>query len=108
MHTESGEAKFSSTSVRYKNGDGKYRIEEIRFGGTTTRSSSRTDSLRVDLPGRRRISRRARAEPRVTIGSYEIPCRPWYWCACSPARRLPRISSYFLFLIPESQILSTG
>jgi hypothetical protein len=34
MRSESGEAKFSSTSVRYKNGDGKYRIEEIRFGGT--------------------------------------------------------------------------
>ena len=34
MRSENGEAKFSSTSVRYKNGDGKYRIEEIRFGGT--------------------------------------------------------------------------
>ena len=28
--------KFSSTSVRYTNGDGKYRISEIRLGGTST------------------------------------------------------------------------
>ncbi len=31
-----GGTKFSSTSVRYANGDGKYRIKEIRLGGTTT------------------------------------------------------------------------
>jgi hypothetical protein len=30
-------SKFSSTSVRYNNGDGKYRIQEIRLGGTTTK-----------------------------------------------------------------------
>jgi hypothetical protein len=34
MKSEDGDSKFSSTSVRYKNGDGKYHIEEIRFGGT--------------------------------------------------------------------------
>jgi hypothetical protein len=34
VRTETAESKFGSTSVRYKNGDGKYRIEEIRFGGT--------------------------------------------------------------------------
>ena len=34
MRMETAENKFGSTSVRYKNGDGKYRIEEIRFGGT--------------------------------------------------------------------------
>jgi hypothetical protein len=28
--------KFNSTSVRYTNGDGKYRISEIRLGGTST------------------------------------------------------------------------
>lgn len=29
--------KYSSTSVRYGNGDGKYRIQEIRIGGTNTK-----------------------------------------------------------------------
>lgn len=32
---EAADSKFSSTSVRYSNGDGKYRISEIRVGGTT-------------------------------------------------------------------------
>lgn len=35
--TETGDSKFASTSVRYRNGDGQYRIEEIRFGGTNTK-----------------------------------------------------------------------
>jgi hypothetical protein len=34
---ESVEQKFNSTSVRYKNGDGKYRVSEIRLGGTKTK-----------------------------------------------------------------------
>ena len=34
---ETGNDKFSSTSVRYQNGDGKYRIQEIRVGGTNTK-----------------------------------------------------------------------
>jgi hypothetical protein len=34
---ENGGEKFSSTSVRYQSGDGKYRIQEIRLGGTKTR-----------------------------------------------------------------------
>src|SRR5437763_268862 len=34
---ESGTAKYSTTSVRYANGDGKYKIQEIRLGGTTTK-----------------------------------------------------------------------
>jgi hypothetical protein len=34
---ETAETKFSSTSVRYSNGDGKYRLQEIRIGGTNTR-----------------------------------------------------------------------
>ena len=34
---EASEDKFSSTSVRYKNGDGKYRLQEIRLGGTKTK-----------------------------------------------------------------------
>ena len=34
---ETAESKFSSTSVRYQNGDGKYRVKEIRLGGTSTK-----------------------------------------------------------------------
>lgn len=37
VKTETAESKFSSTSVRFKNGDGKYRLEEIRLGGTATK-----------------------------------------------------------------------
>lgn len=37
VRTETADTKFSSTSVRYKNGDGKYRLEEIRLGGTNTK-----------------------------------------------------------------------
>jgi hypothetical protein len=31
---EHEERKFSGTSIRYQNGDGKYRVQEIRVGGT--------------------------------------------------------------------------
>jgi hypothetical protein len=34
VKVESGEAKYSSTSVRYANADGKNKVEEIRVGGT--------------------------------------------------------------------------
>jgi len=34
---ENGKEKFASTTVRYSNGDGKYRIQEIRLGGTSTK-----------------------------------------------------------------------
>ena len=37
VKTETADAKFSSTTVRYRNGDGKYRVQEIRLGGTSTR-----------------------------------------------------------------------
>lgn len=37
VKTEAAASKFSSTSVRYQNGDGKYRIQEIRLGGTNTK-----------------------------------------------------------------------
>ena len=37
VKTETADSKFNNTSVRYRNGDGKYRIEEIRIGGTSTR-----------------------------------------------------------------------
>ncbi len=34
---ETGDQKFNATSVRYSNGDGKYRVQEIRLGGTNTK-----------------------------------------------------------------------
>ncbi|MBK5292804.1 MAG: hypothetical protein JJE04_14160 [Acidobacteriia bacterium] len=37
VKVEPAESKFDSTSVRYQNGDGKYRVKEIRLGGTTTK-----------------------------------------------------------------------
>lgn len=37
VKVEAGDQKFSSTSVRYNNGEGKYTIEEIRLGGTKTK-----------------------------------------------------------------------
>ena len=37
VKTEQNGEKYGSTSIRYKNGDGKYRIAEIRLGGTNTK-----------------------------------------------------------------------
>jgi len=37
IKTETADSKFSSTTVRYRNGDGKYRVQEIRLGGTNTK-----------------------------------------------------------------------
>lgn len=37
VKTESADSKFSSTTVRYANGDGKYKVQEIRLGGTNTK-----------------------------------------------------------------------
>jgi hypothetical protein len=34
VKVETGDAKYSSTTVRYDNADGKYKVEEIRVGGT--------------------------------------------------------------------------
>lgn len=34
VKTEQADSKFSATSVRYANADGKYRVQEIRIGGT--------------------------------------------------------------------------
>jgi hypothetical protein len=34
VKTETGDSKFSSTSVRYNNADGKMKVQEIRLGGT--------------------------------------------------------------------------
>jgi hypothetical protein len=34
IKTETADAKFSSTSVRYNNADGKMKVQEIRLGGT--------------------------------------------------------------------------
>ena len=36
VKVENGGQKFRSTVVRYANDNGKFRIEEIRIGGTTT------------------------------------------------------------------------
>ena len=37
VKTETADSKFSSTTVRYANGNGKYQIQEIRLGGTHTK-----------------------------------------------------------------------
>ena len=34
VKVETGDAKYASTTVRYDNADGKYKVEEIRVGGT--------------------------------------------------------------------------
>lgn len=34
---EAAQEKFSATSVRFRNGDGKYRLQEIRLGGANTK-----------------------------------------------------------------------
>jgi len=34
VKVESGDAKYSSTTVRYANADGKNKVQEIRVGGT--------------------------------------------------------------------------
>ena len=37
VKTETADTKFRSTTVRFGNDAGKYRVEEIRLGGTNTR-----------------------------------------------------------------------
>jgi len=37
VKVEESESKYSSTSVRYANSEGKPKIQEIRLGGTKTR-----------------------------------------------------------------------
>lgn len=37
VKVETAPERFNSTSVRYQNGDGKYRLLEIRLGGTNTK-----------------------------------------------------------------------
>ena len=37
VKVENATEKFSSTSVRYTNADGKYKVQEIRLGGTTSK-----------------------------------------------------------------------
>lgn len=37
VKVETADQKFSSTSVRYNNADGKFKIQEIRLGGTNTK-----------------------------------------------------------------------
>jgi hypothetical protein len=37
VRVETGNEKFSDTTVRYSNGDGKYHVQEIRLGGSKTK-----------------------------------------------------------------------
>jgi hypothetical protein len=37
VKVETSDTKYGSTTVRYSNGDGKYRVQEIRLGGTNTK-----------------------------------------------------------------------
>jgi hypothetical protein len=37
VKVETSNEKFSTTSVRYNSADGKYRVQEIRLGGTNTK-----------------------------------------------------------------------
>ncbi|MBM3812704.1 MAG: hypothetical protein FJW20_13840 [Acidimicrobiia bacterium] len=37
VKVETADSKFNSTSIRYLNGDGKYKVREIRIGGTATK-----------------------------------------------------------------------
>ena len=34
VKVETADSKYPATTVRYRNGDGKYRIQEIHLGGT--------------------------------------------------------------------------
>jgi hypothetical protein len=34
VKVETSQTRYNATTVRYANGDGKYRIQEIRLGGT--------------------------------------------------------------------------
>jgi hypothetical protein len=37
VKVETADNKYSTTTVRYRNGDGKYHIQEIHLGGTNMR-----------------------------------------------------------------------
>lgn len=37
VRTETSDSKFSATSVRYTNDNGKMKVQEIRLGGTNTK-----------------------------------------------------------------------
>ena len=37
VKVENSDSKYSTTTVRFSNGDGKLHIQEIHLGGTTTR-----------------------------------------------------------------------
>jgi hypothetical protein len=44
VKVESTENKFNATSVRYSNGDGKFKVQEIRLGNTKTKLVFPTDN----------------------------------------------------------------
>lgn len=37
VKVEQGDSKFPSTAIRYLNGDGNYKVSEIRLGGSKTK-----------------------------------------------------------------------
>lgn len=37
VKVETADTKFSTTTVRYESGEGKFKVQEIRLGGTKTR-----------------------------------------------------------------------
>lgn len=41
---ENASTKYSTTTVRYRNGDGKYHIQEIHIGGTNLKVVVSTDN----------------------------------------------------------------
>jgi len=43
VKVEATENKFNATSVRYNNGDGKFKVQEIRIGNTKTKLVFPTD-----------------------------------------------------------------
>ncbi|MBM3745227.1 MAG: hypothetical protein FJW34_05475 [Acidobacteria bacterium] len=51
VKVEDNGEKFSRTSVRYDNGDGKYRVQEIRLGGTNIKLAW----IPTELPGANRL-----------------------------------------------------
>ncbi len=48
VNVETNKAKYGATSVRYLNGDGKYRLSEIHIGGTATKLVVAPDSAKAE------------------------------------------------------------
>ncbi len=48
VKVETGSEKFQTTRVRYDNGDGKYRLQEIHLGGTNTKLVFAGEAAKVE------------------------------------------------------------